>query len=54
MMKKQVLFFIESLQCGGAERSLISLLPLLDYGKMEIDLLLLKRGGVFEQYVPLL
>lgn len=51
-MKKQVLFFIESLQCGGAEKSLISLLPLLDYGKMDVDLLLLKRGGVFEQYVP--
>lgn len=51
-MKKQVLFFIESLQCGGAEKSLISLLPLLDYDKMEVDLLLLKRGGRIEQYVP--
>ncbi len=51
-MKKQVLFFIESLQCGGAEKSLISLLPLLDYSKMDVDLLLLKRGGIFEQYVP--
>lgn len=51
-MKKQVLFFIESLQCGGAEKSLISLLPLLDYSKMDVDLLLLKRGGLFEQYVP--
>ncbi len=49
---KKVLFFIESLQCGGAEKSLISLLPLLDYSKMEVDLLLLKREGVFEQYVP--
>ena len=48
----QVLFFIESLQCGGAEKSLISLLPLLDYSKMDVDLLLLKRGGIFEQYVP--
>lgn len=51
-MKKQVLFFIESLQCGGAEKSLISLLPLLDYSKMDVELLLLKRGGLFEQYVP--
>ena len=51
-MKKKVLFFIESLQCGGAEKSLISLLPLLDYSKMDVDLLLLKRGGLFEQYVP--
>lgn len=51
-MKKKVLFFIESLQCGGAEKSLISLLPLLDYSKMDVDLLLLKRGGIFEQYIP--
>lgn len=51
-MKKQVLFFIESLQCGGAEKSIISLLPLLDYSKMDVDLLLSKRGCVFEQYVP--
>lgn len=51
-MKKKVLFFIESLQCGGAEKSLISLLPLLDYSKMDVDLMLLVRGGVFEQYVP--
>lgn len=51
-MKKKVVFFIESLQCGGAEKSLISLLPLLDNSKMDVDLLLLKRGGLFEQYVP--
>ena len=49
---KRVLFFIESLQCGGAEKSLISLLPTLDYSQLEVDLLLLKRGGIFEQYVP--
>lgn len=51
-MKKNVLIFIESLQCGGAEKSLISLLPLLDNTRMNIDLLLLKRGGIFEQYIP--
>ncbi len=51
-MKIQVLFFIESLQCGGAEKSIVSLLPLLDYDKMDVDLLLSKRGCVFEQYVP--
>lgn len=51
-MKLRVLFFIESLQCGGAEKSLISLLPLLDYSQVDVDLMLLKRGGLFEQYVP--
>ena len=51
-MKKNVLFFIESLHCGGAEKSLISLLPILDFTRLNIDLMLLQRGGVFEQYVP--
>jgi len=51
-MRKNVLIFIESLQCGGAEKSLISLLPFLDNTRMNIDLLLLKRGGIFEQYIP--
>ena len=51
-MKKQVLFFIESLQCGGAEKSIVSLLPILDYTRVDVELLLMQRGGIFEQYVP--
>lgn len=50
-MKKQVLFVVDSLRCGGAEKSLVSLLPLLDYSRMDIDLLIVSRGGVFEQYL---
>lgn len=50
--KRSVLFFIDSLTCGGAEKSLISLLPLLDYSKVQVELMLVERGGVFEQYVP--
>lgn len=50
--RRIVLFFIDSLTCGGAEKSLISLLPLLDYSKVQVDLMLVERGGVFEQYVP--
>ena len=49
---KKVLFLMDSLTCGGAEKSLISLLPLLDYSKVQVDLMLIERGGVFEQYVP--
>lgn len=49
---KTVLFLIDSLTCGGAEKSLISLLPLLDYSKVQVDLMMVHRGGVFEQYVP--
>lgn len=51
-MKKQVLFLIDSLTCGGAEKSLVSLLPLLDYSKVDVDLMMVNRGGVFERYVP--
>ncbi len=51
-MKKKVLFVIDSLTCGGAEKSLVSLLPLLDYDKMEVELLMVKRGGIFDRYVP--
>lgn len=49
---KKILFLIDSLTCGGAEKSLISLLPLLDYSKVQVDLMLVERGGIFEQYVP--
>ena len=51
-MKRQILFVIDSLGCGGAEKSLVSLLPLLEYDKMDVDVLLVSRGGVFEQYQP--
>lgn len=51
-MKKKVLFMIDSLTCGGAEKSLISLLPLLDFTKYDVDVMMVNRGGVFEQFVP--
>lgn len=51
-MKKKVLFMIDSLTCGGAEKSLVSLLPLLDYDRIDVTLMLVGRGGVFERYVP--
>ncbi len=51
-MKKKVLFMMDSLTCGGAEKSLVSLLPLLDYDKVDVTLLLFSRGGIFECYVP--
>lgn len=50
--KVKVLFFIDSLTCGGAEKSLVSLLPLLDYTKIDVDLMMVHRGGVFEDYIP--
>lgn len=49
---KKILFVINSLTIGGSEKSLVSLLNILDYDKYDVDLLMLKRGEVFEKYVP--
>lgn len=49
---KKILFVINSLSIGGSEKSLVSLLNILDYDKYDVDLLMLKRGEVFEKYVP--
>ena len=51
-MKKKILFVIDSLRCGGAEKSLVSLLSLLSRDKYEIYLWMLCRGGVFESLLP--
>lgn len=49
---KKLLFVIDSLHCGGSEKSLISLLSLLDYSKYSVDLQLFGYGGILEQLVP--
>lgn len=51
-MKKKLLFTIDSLHCAGAEKSLVTLLSLLDYTKYEVDLQLLGYGGTLEALVP--
>ncbi|MFH7833797.1 glycosyltransferase [Bacillus luti] len=51
-MKKKLLFVIDSLTIGGAEKSLVSLLNLIDFSKYEIDLLLFKKGGDLEKHIP--
>ena len=50
-MKRTILFMIDSLNCGGAEKSLVSLLPLLNYSKYDVDLMITRRGGVFEGFI---
>lgn len=44
-MKPKILFVLDSLRIGGAEKSLITLLSLLDYEKYEVDLQLITRTG---------
>ena len=52
MRKKSILFIIESLTCAGAERSLVTLLTLIDYSKYEVSLQLFQYGGEFERFLP--
>lgn len=51
-MKKRLLFAIDSLHCAGAEKSLVTLLSMLDYSKYEVDLQLFGYGGEFEKILP--
>lgn len=52
MKKKKIVFFVESLKCGGAEKSLLSLLNNLDAQKYDVDVLVIRKGGEFEQFLP--
>ena len=51
-MRKNLLFVIDSLHCAGAEKSLISLLSLIDYSKYNVDLQLFGYGGILESLIP--
>ncbi len=51
-MKKNLLFVIDSLVGAGAEKSLITLLSLLDYEKYSVDLRLFAYGELLEELVP--
>ncbi|MFD1705946.1 glycosyltransferase [Siminovitchia sediminis] len=52
-MKKNLLFVIDSLECAGAEKSLVTLLSMLDYHKYQVDLMLFGHGGALEELVPI-
>lgn len=49
---KNILFVMPSLGSGGAEKSLVNLLNLIDYEKYAVDLLLFKREGLFLAQIP--
>lgn len=49
---KKILFVIESLHIGGAEKSLVTLLNLLDYSELQVDLLLFAEHGEFKELLP--
>ncbi len=50
--KKKLLFVIDSLDTAGAEKSLVTLLNLLDYSKYDVDLQLFAYGFPLEELVP--
>lgn len=51
-MKKKLLFVMNNLNCGGAEKALISLLEVMDFSEYEVDLYLFKQEGMFLDKVP--
>ncbi|MGO4184033.1 glycosyltransferase [Paenibacillus sp. TAF43_2] len=51
-MKKKLLFIMNNLNCGGAEKSLLSLLQTIDYSKYDVDLFLFKHEGIFMSKLP--
>ena len=51
---ENILFFIESLSSGGAEKVLVTLLNHIDYSKYRITLLTLVDTGVFKKNLDLI
>lgn len=50
-MKKKIIFVIDSLACAGAEKSLTTLLSLIDYEKYSVDLMMFAHGGGLQDLV---
>ena len=48
---KKILFIMSNLNCGGAEKALVSLLKTIDYSQYEVDLLLFRHEGIFLKQV---
>nr|WP_236619606.1 glycosyltransferase [Bacillus sp. 1NLA3E] len=51
-MKKKVLFMLSSINIGGVEKSLLSLLSVIPKEKYDITILVLEKKGGFLEYIP--
>ena len=51
-MKKKILFMVSSMNIGGVEKSLLSLLSAIPKDKYEITILTLDKKGGFLEYIP--
>lgn len=52
MTKNKILFVMESLRIGGAEKSLLTILSMFDYDRFDVDLLLFRHNGEFMPFLP--
>lgn len=50
--KQKLLFIMDTFPLGGISKSLLALLNVLDYGKYEIDMLLMRQEGLFVSMIP--
>lgn len=51
-MKKKLLFVIPALQLGGAEKSFVNLLNVMDYEQYEVDVFMFTKVGFFLDLIP--
>ena len=51
-MKKKILFMVSSMNIGGVEKSLLSLLSVIPKDKYDITILTLEKKGGFLDYIP--
>lgn len=49
---KKILFVIDEIIVGGAQKSLLSLLSTIDYSRCEVDLLIFDESGGFRSLIP--
>jgi len=51
-MKQQLLFVLPSLEAGGGEKSLVTLLNCINYEQYDVDLILFAPKGIFLKQLP--
>lgn len=50
--KRNILLLMPSLAGGGAERTLVNLLQKIDYGRYNIDLIVVSKTGPYVEHIP--
>ena len=50
-MKSTILIFLQAMELGGVERSLLGLLDVIDYDRYDVDLFLMRHSGELMPYI---